>query len=416
MINSKNKEKSSVFMIIVISITLLIIKNDGIMSYCPKSVKTVLLGICSLIIVIKVLKKGDKSLISIIKLCFLLIIFLVYVYIIKMLGGTYNYYKIYINCVPLIIITFLTGYYYFNNNKINEIKIITTIISLDIIYTTINSLIMLIKYPYISRFLATGSDNSYLEGLNIYGVGGYSFFYSLVIIGLILFYFFIYEKKITYKFTYFIGFLLCIIVLLKGSFTISTILLMSFLVKILIEKKVVNRYFRYLIFIIVYISIFMLLPWTLNQILEKGNVSDVYRVRIAEISDSIEGNGLDGDLQSRIERYTMSLKSFTSNILFGSYGNNTIGGHSTWIDVLGLYGLFGLLLVYPLFYRIIMIKKQMPKQYRIFYNNILEYYLILGLINTTLFGELFMTIYVYIPFLIIINNNDNKGLNRRCEK
>ena len=243
--NSIEKKKYSLFRVIIVSLVLLIIKNDGIMSYFSGNLKLVFLVMCTCLFFLISLKKDSNALISFLKFFIPFSIFLLFVYLAKILGGSFEHYRIFFNGIIYLSILFQICYYYLDNKNILEIKHITLIFLFDVIFTAFRSTFMLIKYPYISRFLSTGTYNDYLFGLDIKGVGNYAFFYSLVIIGILIFYLFLKEKRFILKIILFGFCLLCLYVLEKGAFTIAIFLLMFFIIKVFVEHKLNNSFFRF---------------------------------------------------------------------------------------------------------------------------------------------------------------------------
>ena len=87
------------------------------------------------------------------------------------------------------------------------------------------------------------------------------------------------------------------------------------------------------------------------------------------------------------------------------------GGHSTFIDLFGLYGFFTIMifLFYFSVYRFIY-KTIKSNENRIILNNIWLYYLTLSIINTVLATNLIVMLFVIIPFILKTTENNSKEL------
>ena len=118
------------------------------------------------------------------------------------------------------------------------------------------------------------------------------------------------------------------------------------------------------------------------------------------------------DLHSRMVLYEKSIKSFLSNIITGSWGENNIGGHSTFLDYFGLYGIFAIFLIlfYINMYRYA--KNNINIKGQAILKNIWLYYLTLSLINTVIFATSTVMLFIVVPFFIKFiyeRNEDNEN-------
>ena len=117
------------------------------------------------------------------------------------------------------------------------------------------------------------------------------------------------------------------------------------------------------------------------------------------------------DLNSRLKLYNKSIDSFKNNILIGSFGENKVGGHSTWLDFIGLYGLFSILLFIYLYNIYKFTKKRIIQKGVGGFNIIWLYFIILGVINTVLFAKIFLTLLLIIPLMINLMYSNSKKRN-----
>ena len=117
----------------------------------------------------------------------------------------------------------------------------------------------------------------------------------------------------------------------------------------------------------------------------------------------------DIDLNSRFTLYSQSIDAFVNNVFIGSFGENKVGEHSTWLDMLGLYGLLSILLFIYLFNVYKFSKKRISQEGNTIFNIIWFYFIILGIINTVLFSKIFLTLFIIIPLSInLIYDNDKR--------
>ena len=73
------------------------------------------------------------------------------------------------------------------------------------------------------------------------------------------------------------------------------------------------------------------------------NVEGTWSLKLRDIALTLEGQADSGSVSSRAEHYAKSLDAFMQSPIFGMYWNTgqSIGGHATAIDVLGLCGIMG---------------------------------------------------------------------------
>ena len=114
--------------------------------------------------------------------------------------------------------------------------------------------------------------------------------------------------------------------------------------------------------------------------------------------------GLEQSEDPRLELYMKSINTFFAHPIFGSMGGG-IGGHSFFLDNLGKYGLFGVVLFVPMY---VVIYRKFYEPYRNTTGNgfiiwMFIQTLILSLVNTG------MWLYVLCFFIPTILSSINKG-------
>lgn len=117
------------------------------------------------------------------------------------------------------------------------------------------------------------------------------------------------------------------------------------------------------------------------------------------------------DLNLRLKLYSQSIDSFKNNIFTGSFGENEVGEHSTWLDFMGLYGLFSILFFLYLYNMYKFTKKRINQKGVGGFNIIWLYFIILGIINTVLFAKIFLTLLLTIPLMINLMYGNSQKRN-----
>lgn len=321
--------------------------------------------------------------------------------------------------INFILIIYSIFLYYFEEKYLQYQKIILSILVFDICYIALNTIKNLKENPSLSRFLSTGAKTqvTLLGNKTFYAIGNYSYFYSLVILIMLIFFILVHINK--NRIFNLILFILLTHTLIQGQFTIAIIFLTIFLLWI-ICMKIINKKNRILVFILLIILMIItlnFLPEIFNKILSLKILPDTVSIRIKELEMMLLGYNMnDTDLNSRLSLYTKSLNSFCSNIFVGSFGSDNIGGHSTWLDLLGLFGILST----PIFVFFIKayryIKNRVGEQFIKFVDLYWIYYILLGVVNTTLFSNIFIMLFIVVPFTILyIENKINKSYFR-CNK
>ena len=131
--------------------------------------------------------------------------------------------------------------------------------------------------------------------------------------------------------------------------------------------------------------------------------NDIIYTKFVDLAQVFLENSTGSQTENRGHLYLTSLNTFIHNPLFGIYGplgdqlNSKIGGHSGWLDLMAMYGVFGSL---PLFLGILLnFKKQL-----LFYSGH-PYFVFLLIVQFLFicFGFLNPVIYVYqIGFAIFV--------------
>ena len=199
---------------------------------------------------------------------------------------------------------------------------------------------------------------------------------------------------------------------------VATAIIVSFIVFIISFFSSTNRAQNNIqVFIIVGI---ILVPILLNQqwladmlnyfisLTGEGYLHD----RLVDILESMIYKDASGDLEARLDLYSVSSTEFAESILFGS--NNNLGGHSAIIDRLATMGLVGIV-PYILFigYQLNTSYKKIPQCAKTFYVEGILAGLMMLITKNMSNWEMWTMLFVLLPTIIMQfgDNNRTKKIN-----
>ncbi|MBS5588776.1 MAG: O-antigen ligase family protein [[Clostridium] spiroforme] len=330
--------------------------------------------------------------------------------IISMLIGNDSYYNYNFQSYIYIMIIIAISIYYIFDTNYNRKKLLLIVLLIDSFYVGINTFLQLQITPDISRILATSSEHAELimGEISVKGIGSFGYFYSLVIIGILLAYKLLIAKN---KFVYFS--LLCgiLILFLNAQFTMALIFFILFVFIVLIFENKKDK--KNIIFKFIIVLVFLIFILNISKIIESISlyIGDDLSQRLKELNDFIMGNELtDGDIVSRKEIYQISIDSFKNNILYGSFGKHTFGGHSSILDILAAFGLIGIL-VFNTFYKMY---KYIKNNVDINQNNIVNitflYYLALSFFNPSHISTIVISLFITLPLFLTVFYRNKGGI------
>lgn len=313
----------------------------------------------------------------------------------------------YIQSMGYLIIIYSLFLNYYNFNYIKFQKVICLFLMSDIIIVGTRTYLMLQRDPLLARYLSTATDSEgIVSRISSYpAVGSYGYFYSLVAIILLLTFMFLNRPQ--KKVYVFIALVVSILLLIRGTFTISILLAFIFMV-LLIIIKYTNKYSKiiYICAFFLFIMLFecfgaSLIGWIANM----DGLPEVVSVRFQELSDFLSGNSNSSlDLNLRLKFYIQSIQMFYDNIIWGNIMNNnglsSVGAHSAWLDLLASFGFVSLLFFMFLYDSYIYLKKRIIKDYLVFLKIYWLYFFCLGLINTLLFPNIFIAWFLLLPMFL----------------
>ncbi|MBR4948317.1 MAG: hypothetical protein IKZ29_07160 [Clostridiales bacterium] len=306
-------------------------------------------GIVALWFVCAMIQK-KTFLISYIKLCFPLLIF-VFLIILSSFFGIYQYFYSYFMTYFYIIVICALFVFYFQFGSLKDCKTIIVVFLIDFCIKTIRTYILLLTNPIIVRALSTSSNlkNSLLDGAKYVGIGNYSWCYQLTFISLLVFAYFDTHKGTVSSIIKWliIGFIAA--VLFSAQIAMALLMLVIFVFLYLGFANSLNKY--RVVSMIICIILIILFYFNAKEILSKIiSLADTHLAeRFENLLYALTNNDTsEGDIGVRMKLYKISLDYFIQSPIWGSFGNRTFGFHSTFLDLLGAYGILGFLGIFGL--------------------------------------------------------------------
>ena len=266
----------------------------------------------------------------------------------------------------------------------------------------INTLIVLIKYPYASRILATTGGEMYAK----MGAGGYGFAYGCMLLFPVFIKVAIKTPKKSLKFLYIVSLLISFVVLVICQYTTLLIILLIELILCLIWK---TKWYIKLVIVIVISLPFIFQKQTGNFFLLLSQLTSNLKFISSRLLDIAQIFIRDPNYTSdsaRFDLYLKSLNGFLKSPIIGTaYSTEYIsGGHSTILDTLSLYGFVGLsMFVAPFVFSLLFAKREYRfvfKKDSIFFVNIFAF-TILSVLNPTIYiYQLGISLFLIVPLFL----------------
>ena len=303
-------------------------------------------------------------------------------------------YQALLACVPILLGAYVVQY------RRAEINFYSKLIVVAYLTTIITTIIGLQQYPDAARWLATASSSAEAK-LILYewkNIGGYSFVYSVVLLYPLLI--FAYKQKKVGT-----GFTVCMsvgifILLIMAEYTTALLLFLITTILFFVKRNLTGKEVIALIVVTVllcvvfsdHVSAFFTF---LGDKLNNKNFSE----RLYALAGGKQG--LETAEDNRLELYTMSLNTFLSKPLFGTFlsGGYGSGGHSFILDALAQFGALGATILYFMYKRIYVVFYR-PLKDKPGYGYLLWAFvqaILLSCINTGMWLEVLT---LYIPVLV----------------
>lgn len=303
---------------------------------------------CTAILTIsmRILKRSKD--IPVVKILFVLSLSLIISYIFGITHSIYYFvhYFVYLMFIPV--------YLYYRYYGWDSMKRVVYVLLILLIISAIQTVEMLNIDASYARSLTKNQEDTELSGLS----GGYGLVYALVLSFLSLV---IVAIKSTKRITVFrvltIAAVIAFLVFIwKAGFFLALLLLVggSILLAIGVNRKRLSRTILLVVFSLVLVSIFE--PIISNFAIQQ-TVGTKYERKVAQILLTEQSTIVDGEFQTRNERYVRDLKLMIDYPIVGCWDRLKVGKHSFLLDTLAQFGLIfgGFLIFFILFipYRIL---------------------------------------------------------------
>lgn len=310
------------------------------------------------------------------------------------------------NLAYLVVASCIYSFYSAPGNHLQR-RLIGTVALIDMAIVGIRTWLALNTNPDISRYLATGGAYEDITAVTsgLWGVGGYAYAYALPPVLLI----FLHRglKRAAYWRSSLIIVAIGSALLVKMAFTIAVIMWIV-AAATLIAAELFGRRHRGAILILAMSSIvflFLFGPGLLTSVARSGILPGVVSVRLEEVSSLLAGEHTSNtDLGSRFQQYGDSWRELSNSWLVGSAGAGRgmgeSGAHSTWLDTLATFGVWGLLLA------LFLVQAYRRQRDLATPTSLLTlrvswiYFTVLGIVNTLLFAHIILIWMVIVPFLL----------------
>ena len=238
----------------------------------------------------------------------------------------------------IIFAVFVCSFYFYDKWKS---KALLLVLIADITIVAIHTFIELIKNPILVRAISTSADSRaiILNGAIPVGVGGYGMCYQLVFCSMLLV--LLLDKKTQHKIWIYLAEIFIFCVLFSAQITLALIMQVIGVIAVVMFRNGRESYIWKILFLIILFALILNLDRVLQYLISYAGDDMAQRleelIRIREISaDS------SGDIASRYRLYWKSFSLFWQNPIWGDFGGAGIGCHSTFLDLLGAYGLLGI--------------------------------------------------------------------------
>lgn len=274
------------------------------------------------------------------------------VYILSLFYEGISHLPIYIYGMAQVFIYPLLALYLIRCGNSKTVKKVFIIIGVSYIITGITTYIGCQMFPNASRNLAAmlSSENPALYVMYMkFNIGSFSFIYTLVLVLPLLIYL-IRDKKVN-VFWGFISLVVIIMAVVASEYTTALLFLFVCLMPFFVPKYFGIKNILWVILCTLFL--YVIGKPFVGQILESlADVinSETIAERLYNLSVFFTNGSqhVDGDVESRINVYNLSIEAFLRSPFWGS-SNAKVGGHSYILDCLGKYGLLGLIAMFIMY-------------------------------------------------------------------
>ena len=290
-----------------------------------------------------------------------------------------------------------------------ERVVLLLLIGVDLLVVGVRTASRLAVDPDVARYMATTEENR----VEVYGeqsfagLGGYGYTYALtaIVIATVVLALRVHGwRRIA---------LVILSVTLVGyiaftGFTLALLLGVSFIaiaIAIHTIRKVDGKLILPILGITTLIGLFIA-PVPLAYLATSDLFSAAVRMRLIELSNFLQGDLEQTiDLSTRVQFYGDSIEAFLRSPVTGSLPDAVptaeLGLHSSWLDLLGLLGIFWIL-VFTLFWRTLKsLTSYVDSSKNVTLRTVWFYFAALGLVNTLLFANIFLVWFFFLPQVLV---------------
>lgn len=306
----------------------------------------------------------------------------------------------------IILLLFVLQYAYYSQQDKDFIKVLTIVTFFCLSIWQIRTLIEYEINPGVSRLLVRSSDQAQYYAAQ--GVGGYGLIYPSIFTNAALMYLFSKWKGLK-KILLLIPLTIGILLVLSSGFLIAVVMTLVSLGGWLIglfSRKNITAILLSLIGLvaIAFLVINVLLKYS-NEILQALD-GTFYQRKVEEIITALQTSEVTGKLEGRTSRYLESIIGMFKYPIIGAkiLGlESELGGHSTLLDLLGLFGVFSIGFYFAIGHVLKSIyQKAVHKGY---VAAIIVLFLLNGILNTLVGSH--GIIFIVVPGVILLAKTEN---------
>lgn len=383
--------------------------NSGTYRLIVDAIPTVIkFGLVALWFAISILR--SKSFLSRFAVVVYLLALFYLLCILSKLAGIDGYYTHYGMILLYVMIEIGIFCYYYCYGTKKELKFLLAVYFLDMAVILIRTFIMLQDDPDVVRLLSTSAEHKRAVFGNKIpkGIGAYAFCYELVLLQPLLAYF-LNKKRAPFAVKVLI-YGLILMFLFQAQITLALIM---YPVLLLItytfgQKKRLSHSLGKLLLAALSMTLIVLLPTILQELIRSSEAH--LSARLEELYMLITAQDASGDdMQSRMVLYEKSLSAFFARPLWGAFGGNVYGAHSTFLDLLGAFGLLGLVGYLGIFRSFTLAKRDFAndKQALSVMRTTMYVTVFVSLINVIMSSDILLTLLVIVP-LAMLSMKDGK--------
>lgn len=328
-----------------------------------------------------------------------LFVMLIIMVISQIMGISQYYSSYFMSYMYITIIAGMSHYYYKYGNQ-KEIKFLLFVFLADFLIKTIRTYQVLLTNPIVVRALSTTTEyqSILLEGKKYQGIGNYDWCYQLAFFVIVLLYYNKKNKKLSGKIVSYGLIASSIFILFTAQITTAFIMSVAFVFAIIALEEKKSR-FASVTKMLYVIGALVILLNVKNIILFIADLADEHMAeRLLNLVYTFNSkDASSGDIGSRMNLYKLSLDAFFESPLWGSFGDRTFGFHSTFLDLLGAYGLLGLFGIVGILSPLLNTLSQTTNQERTIMRIVVITYILFSTVNVSTWWGSYMVACFIIP-------------------